>query len=142
MEYHFKVHEEGNIFWAECLELGGCLAQGLTELELLDNMHEALNLYLNEPESPKTIFPMPFKQVGGHPIVKVSVNPRIAWTVLLRNARLSRGFTQKEIAKALHIKNIYAYQKLESPQTANPCLDTIAKIKSVFPELKLELLVS
>lgn len=140
MEYHFKVHQEGPIYWAECLELGDCLAQGFTEVELLDNLHEALNAYLDDPDSPKTIFPLPLKQVTERSMVKVSVSPRIAWTVLLRNARLSRKLTQKDAAKAMHIKNVYVYQKLESSKTANPGLDTMVKVKSVFPELNLKLI--
>ncbi len=141
MEYHFRIHQEGPIYWAECLELGDCLAQGHTELDLLDNLHEALNLHLEHPDSTKTIFPMPRKQLAGKNIVKVSVNPRVAWVTLLRNARLARQWTQMEAAKALHIKNVYTYQKLESSKTANPGLDTIVKIKAVFPEIKLELLI-
>ena len=140
MEYHFKIHHEGIIYWAECLEIGDCLAEAHTEPELLDKLHETLNLYLEEPDSPKTIFPMPKKQLAGKNIIKISVNPRLAWAVMLRNARLSRKLTQKEAAKTLNIKNLFVYQKLESPKTANPGLITIAKIKSVFPELKFDLL--
>ena len=141
MKYHFKTHREGHIHWAECLELASCLAEAHTELELLDSMHEALNVYLSEPESPKTLFPMPKKHPIGGQLVQVSVEPKIAWVTLLRNARLSRGWTQREAATALGIKNIYAYQKLESVKLANPELSTIVRIKAVFPELRLEWVV-
>ncbi len=30
MKYHFKIHKEGKGFWAECLELEGCITQGKT----------------------------------------------------------------------------------------------------------------
>lgn len=49
MRYHFKVHKEGKGFWAECLELKGCITQGNSKKELLENMQESLNLYLEEP---------------------------------------------------------------------------------------------
>lgn len=141
MKYHFKTHREGHIYWAECLELESCLAQADTEVELLDSMYEALNIYLSEPDTARTIFPIPKRKIVGPNIAEVSVDPKIAWVILLRNARLLRGWTQREAATALHIKNLYAYQKLESVKLANPELSTIVKIKSVFPELKLEWLV-
>ncbi len=50
MRYHFKIHEEKNGFWAECLELPGCVTQGNSKEELKKNMQEALNLYLEEEE--------------------------------------------------------------------------------------------
>jgi predicted RNase H-like HicB family nuclease len=141
MKYHFRTHREGHIYWAECLELESCLSQADTELELLDSMHEALNLYLSEPDSPKTIFSLPKKRaVGGH-IAQVSVDPKIAWVILLRNARLSKGWTQRQAANALGMKSIYAYQKLESVKLANPELSTIVKIKAIFPELRLDWVV-
>ena len=49
--------------------------------------------------------------------------------------------SQKEVANMIGLKNIYSYQRLESPKSANPALVTIAKIKQVFPELKLDLVM-
>lgn len=48
MNYHFKIHKEGDGFWAECIELPGCFTQADTKEELLLNMQEALGLYLEE----------------------------------------------------------------------------------------------
>lgn len=50
MRYHFKVHKEKEGFWAECIELEGCVTQADTKEELNLNMQEALNLYLEEVE--------------------------------------------------------------------------------------------
>lgn len=137
MKYHFKTHKEKSGFWAECLELKGCQTQGDTQEELIANMSEALNLYLDEPENSKMVFPVPDARIHGRNIVEVPVEPKIAWTVLLRNTRLSHKMTQKDVAQALKIKSVYAYQKLESSKTANPALSTIVRVKSVFPELNL-----
>lgn len=142
MKYHFKVHKEENMFWAECLELEGCNTQGKTKEDLFENMKEVLDLYLDEPEDSKKVFPKPNSKLSGRNVVAVPVDPRISWAVLLRNARLNRGMTQKEAAKALNIKNLYAYQKLESSKTANPELATMIRIKKVFPELNLEDILS
>ena len=53
MKYHFKIHKEKNLYWAECIELKGCVTQGKTLVELKKNMAEALNLYIEEPENSK-----------------------------------------------------------------------------------------
>ena len=49
--------------------------------------------------------------------------------------------SQKEVADMIGLKNLYSYQRLESPKSANPALLTISKIKQIFPDLKLDLVV-
>jgi antitoxin HicB len=138
MKYHFKVRKDQRSgFWAECLELKGCQTQGETEEELLFNMEEALNLYLDEPSDSKLIFPLP-KEQKGRGIVAVPVQPRIAFAFLLRTARLKHHFTQRHTADLLGFKNISAYQKLEKSKTANPGLETLVKVKRVFPEIQID----
>lgn len=48
--YHFKIHQEGKGFWAECIELPGCVTQGDSRDELLENMQDVLNTYLEDPQ--------------------------------------------------------------------------------------------
>lgn len=56
MIHHFKVHKEENGFWAQCIELPGCFAQGDTMKELQANMKEVLELYFEgEPNGPSII---------------------------------------------------------------------------------------
>lgn len=50
MDYHFKVYKEGKGFWAQCIELEGCITQAGNLKELKANMQEALNLYIEEAE--------------------------------------------------------------------------------------------
>jgi antitoxin HicB len=138
MKYHFKIHKEESGFWAECLELKGCRTQGDTAEELDYNMKEVLNLYLSEPPESKLIFPLPKKHVRGSGIVQVPVEPGVAFAFHLRRLRLKRGLTQKEAAKRLGFKNLFSYQRLESPKNANPALDTIAKVMRLFPELSVD----
>ena len=40
MFYNFKIHKEKKGFWAECLELKGCVTQADTYHALLKNMEE------------------------------------------------------------------------------------------------------
>jgi len=138
MHYHFKIHRESKGYWAECVELNGCVTQGDTKAELKANMEEALNLYLNEPDDSKVIFPLPKRSVRTRNVEIVPVNPNIAFAFLLRRARLQRKMTQKKAAEALGMKNLWSYQKLERGKTANPALKTIAALKEVFPRLNIE----
>ena len=45
---HFRVHAEDGGFWAQCIELPGCLTQADTREQLQLNAREALELYLGE----------------------------------------------------------------------------------------------
>jgi len=138
MKYHFKIHREGKGFWAQGIELPGVFTQGETKEELELNIHEALNLYLDEPPDSKFIFPLPRINLKGNSLVSIEVEPQIAFAFYLRRIRLKRGLTQKDVAKLMGFKNLYSYQRLEKAKTANPELSTIVQIKRLFPELDLE----
>lgn len=51
MKYIVLIHKENDRYWGECPELPGCFSQGGTPEELMDNMKEAVELYLEEPRS-------------------------------------------------------------------------------------------
>ena len=135
MVYHFRVHQEKTGFWAQCLELEGCLTQAETREELEKNASEALNLYLDEPEDSQVSFPLPRRHAGAD-IMEVPVDPRVGLPVLLRNYRIRNSYTQKQMAEKLGMKNLYSYQRLE--RKSNPRLDTLRKLKEVFPELSVD----
>jgi antitoxin HicB len=140
MFYHFKIHKEEDGFWAECVELKGCVTQGDTMEELIENMNEALNLYLDEPISSNTDFPLPKKEVRVKNIVRIPVDPQIAFSLLLRHFRKVNNLTQMQLAEILDMKNIFSYQRLEKKN--NPKLSTLAKIKKVFPEISIDEILS
>jgi predicted RNase H-like HicB family nuclease/DNA-binding XRE family transcriptional regulator len=140
MKYHFKIHKEKIGFWAECLELNGCVTQANTQEELYKNCEEALNLFLEEPNDSKIIFPLPDDSLDtGKDIRKIQVEPEIALAVLLKNYRLNSNMTQKQVAEMLGMKNIYSYQRLE--KKSNPTLTIINKIHTIFPEIELNYLL-
>ncbi len=66
------------------------------------------------------------------------VDPNIAFSLYLKHLRLKHNLTQKQIARMLGMKNIYSYQRLESPKKVNPSLSMIGKIKTIFPEFKID----
>jgi predicted RNase H-like HicB family nuclease len=89
MKYHFKVHKEGKGFWAECLELKGCITEGDSIEELNTNMQDALNLYVSEPEDSKDFAAFPDESIKkAKNIVEVPLEPLIASSFLARYQRM------------------------------------------------------
>jgi antitoxin HicB len=136
MKYHFKVHKEKKAYWAECIELG-CVTQGESKQELLNNMQEALDLLLAEPEDSKLIFPEPKKETKGRNIIAVQVSPSVAFALEMRQTRLKRKLTQKAMMDLLGIRNLSNYQRLEDPKRANPELKTLFELAGRLPELNV-----
>ena len=141
MRYHFKIHKEGNGFWAECIELEGCNTQAETLQELDQNMSDALDLYLSEPDDSTVIFPLPDNTIkGAKDIALVKVDPHVAFAFLLRRYRLINKLSQQEVANKMGWKNIWSYQRFE--KTANPSLDKLSKFQEIFPDLEIQLVFS
>lgn len=142
MNYHFKIHKDKTGFWAECLEIPGCLTQGDNLKELQSNMHEALSLMLDEPEDSKTIFPLPSSNFKNSKSVwEISVEPNIAFAFLLRRSRLQNGLTQVQMKEKLNFKSLFSYQKLEMSKYANPTLKSLKRIKDALPDFPFQLLL-
>jgi DNA-binding XRE family transcriptional regulator/predicted RNase H-like HicB family nuclease len=137
MTYHFQVHRNSDGLWAECLELSGCRTEAESEEQLKTACAEALNLYLEEPSDSKMVFPLPSETFGKDvTLLKVPVEPEIAFAVLLRFYRSNARMTQKQVSEMLGMKNVYSYQRLE--KKSNPSLNLIKKIRGIFPDIKLE----
>lgn len=140
MQYHFKIHKEGKGYWAECVELKGCYTEANSKKELYYNMEEALNLYLQEPTDSSYVAPLPKAKQRGKNIVRVQVDPEIAFAFMVRYHRITNKMTQKQAAKKLGFSNMYSYQRLE--KKCNARLDMIAKLKKLFPHFSLDLVFS
>lgn len=142
MKYHFKVHKEGDGFWAECIELSGCFTQGDSMEELRKNMEEALNLYIEEPADSKKLAVLPDNSVSlSRSIVEVPVDPSIAFAFMVRYNRIQQGLTQREAANKLGFENLYSYQRLENKK-CNPTLKILSQIKKVFPNFSVDFALS
>ena len=51
-EYHVSLtRQRGEGFVAKCLELPGCVSEGKTETEALENIRDAIKLYLEDVEA-------------------------------------------------------------------------------------------
>ena len=142
MKYHFKVHKEGKYFWAQCIELEGCITQAKDMEELVDNMQEALNLYVQEPEDSKDLAALPDESIKkSKNLVEIALDPEVAFSFMVRYYRIKHGTTQKEAAKEMGFDTIYSYQRLEAKR-CNPSLKIISKIKKMFPDFSIDYAVS
>ena len=138
MVYHFRVHKDDDGLWADCLELEGCSTQADSLVDLSQNAREALNLFLDEPETSQVVFPLP-RQHDDRDLIDVPVDPKVALSVLLRNYRIRHGYTQRDVAERLGMKSLYSYQRLE--RKSNPSLETLRRLKEVFPDLSVDYLL-
>jgi antitoxin HicB len=142
MKYHFKVHKEGKGFWAQCIELTGCVTEADSMVELQKNMQEALNLYVEEPEDSKELAPLPNNSIQTTKnILEVALDPQIAFAFMVRNYRIKHGLTQQQAAKKMGFDTIYSYQRLEGKR-CNPSLKIMTKIKRAFPDFSIDYAVS
>lgn len=138
MIYHFKIHKEGRGFWAQCIELPGCVTQGNSMKELKTNMQEALNLYIEEPSDSTDLPALPNDSIKqSKNIVKVALDPQIAFAFLIRYFRIKYGLTQKEAADKMGFETLYSYQRLETKK-CNPSLKMIARVQEVYPEFSVD----
>lgn len=138
MKYHFKIHKENIGYWAQCIELPGCITEGNTLRELQTNMKNALNLYVKEPEDSKDLAILPNDKIKcTNDIVEVPVDPSIAFAFLIRYFRIKLGLSQKEVANRMGFENLYSYQRLETAKS-NPSLKMISKLKEIFPEFSID----
>ncbi len=138
MKYHFRVSKEKDGYSAQCIELKGCVTQGNSKKELYANMQEALNLYIQEPESSKDLAELPDDSIRrSKNVVEVPLDPSIAFAFLVRYHRLKHGWTQEQVAKKMGFDTIYSYQRLEKKK-CNPTLKIINMVKQTFPEFSLD----
>ena len=141
MKYHFKIHKEDDGFWAECLELVGCVTQGDDKEALMENMEEALNLYLQESVDSDYLAELPNEKLHKSVnIAEVPVDPEVAFAFMVRYHRVKNNLTQKQAAKKMGFKNLYSYQRLE--KKCNATLDMIAKVKNLFPDFSIDFAIS
>ncbi len=143
MKYHFQIHKEDGGFWAQCVELPGCVTQADTLQELETNMKEALNLFIEEHANSKDLAKLPQKTVkrSAKKIVDVSLDPNIAFSFLVRYWRIKHGYTQKEAAMKMGFDTLYSYQRLETKK-CNPSLKMMSMVKKIYPEFSIDLIVT
>ena len=137
MKYHFEVGKEDDGYSAQCIELEGCISQGDSMEDLQANLHEALNLYLDEPAGSNEVFPLPDEKLEGiDGVVSISVEHGIAFAMLVRQNRVANNWSMEQAQKAIGLSNRRKYNRLE--KKCNPRLSIVAKVMEVYQGFPLD----
>ncbi len=136
MEYHFRIYQEDDGYWAECVELPGCMTQADNREDLDVMMGEALELYLDEPITSDMCHPLPEEMATDDKIVCVPVPATVALPLLVRHQRLKNGLSIEQARQRLGFKHRTDYVRLE--HKGNPTLQKIVRIKEAWPDFPLE----
>lgn len=136
MKFRFRYNLEPNgLYFARCLDFSACTVTAANLAELKTNAARALHADLTVP--PNTcIYLTPSRASGplAPMVFAVALRPGAAFALSLRESRTERVLFQRQVARRLGMQ-LSAYQRLEDPQRANPTLETIARVQSVFPKL-------
>ncbi len=132
IRYQALIEKDGSSYSVSFPDLPGCFSSGDTREDAAENAREALSLYLEEARDPKWDVPKSKarksrRYVWVHPFVDVAI------PLMIRQARLSHGLTQKKLAKRLQI-TLQQLQKLETPGRSNPTVKTLAAISEALEE--------
>ena len=132
IRYQALIEKDGSSYSVSFPDLKGCFSSGDTRSDAAENAREALSLYLEEARDPKWEVPKP-KSRKSKRYVWVQPFVDVAIPLMIRQARLSRGLTQKELAKRLEIA-LQQLQELETPGRSNPTVKTLAAISEALEE--------
>lgn len=140
MVYHFEIHKEEDGYFAECIELKGCMTQGDTLDELKEMAEDALNCYLLEPiDSKFTPHPLPDPDLENsrysHELLLVECSSQVALVTALRDYRFTHKLTQHQMREALGMKHRNSYVRLE--REGNPSMNMLDRIRKAFPDFPL-----
>jgi len=132
IRYQALIQKDGTVYAVSFPDLPGCFSSGDTRQAAEENAREALSLYLEEARDPKWDVPTPKartskRYVWVHPFVDIAV------PLMIRQARRSRGLTQKQLAERLRV-TLQQLQKLETPGRSNPTVKTLAAISEALEE--------
>ncbi|MBI2027637.1 MAG: type II toxin-antitoxin system HicB family antitoxin [Deltaproteobacteria bacterium] len=136
--FQAKIYKDGKYYSVEFPDLQGCLSQGKTEEDALENAREALSLYLEEARNPQWNIPKP-KHYRGSSYHWIYPYEYVAIALMIRQARLNHGLSQNQLAERLKI-TVQQLQKLETPGKSNPTVKTLASIaKALNEDLEIKL---
>ena len=117
-------------YLVEFPDLEGCLSEGSTMDEALNNAKEALTGYLSSLFERGIKIPVASKKKGQN-IYKIEPETEVATPIMLRRIRDELKLNQTEAANKLGI-SYQAYQRLENPSKCNPTLKTLERVARAF----------
>lgn len=129
LKYPALIHDDPDGYWVEFPDFPGCVTQGDTMEELIENALDALTLFLDISPDEIEKIPEPSK-IAGENIIYVSVPPDVAVPILLQKARKEQNLSQKEVAERIG-KTYQAYQRLERIR-CNISVRTLQKVANAL----------
>jgi len=131
MQYFAKIERQrdGN-FLVEFPGLAGCLTEGKSLEQAKSNAFEALNGWLAANCDRDLNIPRA-KERRGKNYFPIEVDVSVEFVICLRSLRKNRGMSQADVAKKLGISQ-QAYAKLETPEKANPSLNTVKRLSEAL----------
>lgn len=132
IRYQARVYRDGSQYSVEFPDFPGCFSAGETKEEALENAREALSLRLEEARDPKWRLPRA-KRYKGREHYWVVPTEDVAIPLMIREARLRHGYSQREFARMLEV-TVQQLQKLETPGKSNPTIKTLAAISKALNE--------
>lgn len=136
MKYHFNVYMEDNRYWADGIELPECQTQADSKKELVEQLLDVLNLYLDEPAGTNMVFPLPdYSLESKSEVLSISVDSKIAFSLLMRQYRISHRMSQKQAMESMGLRSRNSYARLEVK--CNPSFETVNKVRQAFPDFPI-----
>lgn len=130
MIYFAKVYKEKDGYYSEFPDLACTGSEGNTIEELKENSREALEGILESMFDRECDIPSPVKRSGKN-WIPIVVDDSISIPIVLRQLRLSYGYTLKDVAEKLDVK-YQTYQSLETLGKANPTIKTLRKLANIY----------
>lgn len=130
MRYQARIFKDGKSYSVLFPDLPGCYSIGNSRNQAYDNAREALSLYLEEARNESWEIPKP-KCRRGKQYVWITPYPDVAIPLMIREARLNKGYSQARLARQLGM-TVQQLQKLETPGKSNPTIKTLAAISEAL----------
>ena len=138
IRYQAKIYKDDKRYSVEFPDLPGCFSDGATKEEAIKNAAEALSLALEEARDPRWHLPKP-KHRKGSQYHWITPSEDVAIPLMIRQARLKHGLSQRELADQVGI-TVQQLQKLETPGKSNPTVKTLVAIsRALHEELEINL---
>jgi antitoxin HicB len=132
IRYQAKIYKDGKRYSVEFPDLPGCFSEGPTYEDAAKKAREALSLFLEEARDPGWQIPTA-KVRASKELEWIAPYEDVAIPLMIRQARMKHGLSQKELAKLLGI-SFQQLQKLETPGKSNPTVKTLAAISAALNE--------
>jgi antitoxin HicB len=128
--YTARILKQKRGYLVEFPDLPGCLTEGRTLEEALENAREALSGWLFVAIGNEDLVP-PAKVRRGRGYHLVVPDLDVAVPLAILSARKRRGLTQAQVAAALGMTQ-QAYRKFELPGKSNPTLKSLQRLSEVL----------